>query len=173
MATGPSETEPLGARHELDGFDCGEGALNLWLRKHALTSQRSDSSKTRVVCDDAGAVVGYYSLAAGSVEHDENVPARVRQRLGRYPIPVVVLTRMAVDKRYQGRDLGRALLRDALLAVVEFSERVAVRALLVHAKSEKAMGWYLSQAEFESVPGLPFALFLPIKDLRRAAGKGA
>jgi hypothetical protein len=59
------------------------------------------------------------------------------------------------------------------LAIVEFSERVAVRALLVHAKSEKAMDWYLSQAEFESVPGLPFALFLPIKDLRRAAGKGA
>ena len=57
--------------------------------------------------------------------YDENVPARVRQRLGRYPIPVVVLTRMAVDKRYQGRGLGRALLRDALLAIVEFSERVA------------------------------------------------
>jgi GNAT superfamily N-acetyltransferase len=163
--------EPLNAHHDLSSFDCGERPLNVWLRKYALVNQRNDSSKTRVACHDRDSVIGYHSLAAGSVEHDDRVPPRVRKGLAAYPIPVVVLTRLAVDTRFQGRGLGRALLRDALRAVADISDTVGVRALLVHARTETAREWYLHQAEFESVPGLPFALFLLIKDLRQAAGK--
>jgi GNAT superfamily N-acetyltransferase len=173
-AAAPWVTEPLSAQHELEGFDCGEEALNRWLRRHAYASQRGDSSKTRVVCDEGGAVIGYYSLAAGGVDHDdEMVPARIGKGLGQYPIPVVVLTRLAVDQRYQNRGLGKALLADALRRVLEFSETVGIRALLVHAQSDDARGWYLHQAEFECAPGFPFDLFLLMKDLRASARRDA
>lgn len=167
---GFSSTEPLERHHRVDDFDCGAPALNLWLRRFALVNQRNDSSKTRVIADDDGRVLGYYSLAAGSIDHVE-APARIRHGMARHPIPVVVLTRLAVDKRVQGAGFGRALLRDALTLVANVSDTVGIRALLIHAKDDDARAWYLRQAEFDSIPSLPNNLFLLIKDLRRAAGK--
>ena len=167
---GFSSTEPLERRHRVDEFDCGAPALNLWLKRFAFVNQRNDASKTRVIGDDAGRVLGYYSLAAGSVDHGE-APARIKHGMARHPIPVVVLTRLAVDKRVQGAGIGRALLRDALTMVANVSDTVGIRALLIHAKSDEARDWYLRQAEFDSIPSLPNTLFLLIKDLRRAAGK--
>jgi GNAT superfamily N-acetyltransferase len=123
-----------------------------------------------VVCDDHGKVVGYYSLAAGGIEHEE-APARVGHGLARHSIAVVVLTRLAVDTRIQSRGLGRVLLRDALKIVADVSDTVGVHALVIHLKTERARDWYLRQAEFESPPGMPNKLFLLIKDLRAAAGK--
>jgi GNAT superfamily N-acetyltransferase len=169
-AAAGSPTEPLDARHLLDEFDCGEPPLNTWLKKYALANQRSDSSKTRVIADEHRKVLGYYSLATGSVGHDE-APLRVAHGLARHPIPVVVLTRLAVEVNAQGRGLGRVLLRDALRMVADVSDTVAVRALLVHAKNDRAREWYIRQAEFESLPGVPNRLFLLIKDLRAATGK--
>jgi GNAT superfamily N-acetyltransferase len=163
-------TEPLDAQHVLTDFDCGELELDRWLRKHALANQRNDASKTRVVPDDQGYVVGFYSLASGSVEYDQ-APQRHARGLAKHPIPVVILTRLAVDKRYQGRGVGRFLLRDAFQTIAEISDRVAVRALLIHTKSDNARSWYLPQAEFEEMPGMPSKLTLLIKDLRKAAGK--
>lgn len=163
-------TQPLDARHRLDEFDCGEPALDRWLQRFALLNQRNDASKTRVVCDADDRVLGYYALAAGSVERSD-AAARVAQGLARHPVPVIVLTRLEVDRSEQGGGVGRALLRDALLTVAEVSDTVGVRALLIHAKTDAAREWYLRHAEFESLPGTPGTLFLLIKDLRKAAGK--
>jgi GNAT superfamily N-acetyltransferase len=160
-------TEPLDAQHGLRDFDCGEVELNVWLSRYALANQRNDSSKTRVVCDDMRNVIAYYSLAAGSVDRDE-APERISKGLAGHPIPVAVLTRLAVDTRHQGTGLGRFLLRDALTTVAEISERMAIRALLIHAKTSAARDWYLKQAEFDEMPGLPRKLLLLTKDLRKA-----
>jgi GNAT superfamily N-acetyltransferase len=163
-------TEPLDAQHLLTDFDCGELELDRWLRKHAPANQRNDASKTRVVSDDQRRVVGFYSLASGSVDYDQ-APERHTKGLAKHPIPVVILTRLAVDKRHQGTGLGRFLLRDAFQTIAEISDSVAVRALLIHTKSDTARSWYLRQAEFEVMPGMPSKLMLLIKDLRQAAGK--
>lgn len=166
----PPGIQPLDADHELGEFDCGEAPLNRWLQKHALDNQKNDSSKTRVACDDNRAVIGYYSLAAGSVERDD-APRRIGQGLAAHPVPVAILTRLAVDSRFQNRGLGKALLVDALKTVAEVSDKVGIRALLIHAKTNQARAWYMRQAEFESLPVMSSKLFLLIKDLRKAAGK--
>jgi GNAT superfamily N-acetyltransferase len=162
-------TEPLDAQHVLGDFDCGEPQLDRWLRKYALANQRNDASKTRVVCDDQRKVVGFYSLASGSVDYDQ-APARHAKGLAKHPLPVAILTRLAVDKRFQGSGLGTFLLRDALQTIAEVSNKVGIRALLIHTKSATARDWYLRQAEFEEMPGMHNKLMLLIKDLRKAVG---
>ena len=105
--------EVLTADHDVALFDCGSDAQTTWLRQHALQAQRSDAARVYVVCA-AGSrrVVGYYALAAGSIAHDSAAP-RITKGLGRYPVPVVVLTRLGVDLAEQGRGLGQSLVRDA------------------------------------------------------------
>jgi GNAT superfamily N-acetyltransferase len=116
---------------------------------------------------DGDKVAGYYALATGGVD-PEHAPPRVRKGVPRHPVPVVILARLAVDERYQGLGLGRALVRDALLRVLNVAEEVGVRALLVHAKDESAKEFYLAFGEFEESPTDPMHLFLLIKDLRLA-----
>jgi GNAT superfamily N-acetyltransferase len=113
-------------------------------------------------------VVAYYALSAGSIEPDA-APARVATGTGRYPIPVVVLTRLGVDLSEQGRGLGTALVRDALLQVAAVATRVGVRALMIHAGSPEAAGFYLKlDPAFVTVPGHPLHLCLLMKDVRKA-----
>jgi hypothetical protein len=161
---GFSGPEPLGAHHVVDGFNCGYPALDTWLAKHALQSHNAGGSRTRVVCKDAR-VVGFYSLAAGNVATDE-APARVIKGLARHPVPVVVLTRLAVDRSVQGSGLGTAMLKDAFLKVSEIADVVAVRAVLVNAKDDEAKAWYLARARFAPAPTDPRRLYLLIKDLK-------
>lgn len=146
-----------------DGFDCGEPALNLFLKRFALANQKAGSAQTYVVCC-SGTVVGFYSLAVGSVHH-ELTPARIAKGLARHPIPVMILARLAVDKGHQRKGLGRALLRDALLRTAQAADIAGIRCLLVHAKDEKAKKWYESW-NFESSPTAPYHLFLMLKDLK-------
>jgi GNAT superfamily N-acetyltransferase len=112
-------------------------------------------------------VVGYYALAAGAVE-PEQAPLRLLHGAGRYPVPVVILTRLGVDKTAQGRGLGRSLLVEALQRVVQAAEVIGVRALLIHCESEAAKAFYLRVAEFEESPTNPLHLILLMKDLRKA-----
>ena len=156
---------PLTAAHETAEFECGSEAQTRWLRRHALQAQQSGSSRVYVVTEPISArVLGYYALAAGSVEPTEATP-RLARGLGRHPIPVVVLTRLGVDVSMQGRGLGAALLRDALLRVDQGADVIGVRALLVHADSPRARNFYEHLAEFEA-SALHFVLLM--KDLRRA-----
>jgi len=116
---------------------------------------------------DRQQVVGYYALATGGVEHAQ-APARVVKGVPRHPIPVILLTRLAVDTSTQGLKLGAALLRDALIRVSGAADEVGVRALLIHAKDDEARNFYMRHAEFEPSPTDPLHLFLLIKDLRKA-----
>ena len=159
-----SPVETLDETHDFASFECGKEALDHFLKRFALSNQRADSARTYVVCRRL-TVIAYYSLAAGAVEHAE-APVRVGKGLARHPIPVMLLARLAVDRTEQGRGIGKALIKDALLRTAATADIVGVRALLVHAKDEEARAWY-EALEFEPSPTDPCHLFLLMKDLRR------
>ena len=112
-------------------------------------------------------VVGYYALATGGVENAA-APTRITKGVPRHPVPVILLTRLAVDTSTQGQRLGRALLIDALARVNAAADEIGVRALLIHAKDEEARAFYMHFAEFEPSATDPLHLFLLMKDLRKA-----
>jgi GNAT superfamily N-acetyltransferase len=148
----------------LDSFDCGVASLNNFLKQYALTSQGSGGSQTYVaVVEDV--VVGYYSLAAGEVAH-ETAPSRVAKGMARHPIPVMLLARLATDITWQGRGLGAALLADAMRRTLQAAEIAGIRALVVHAKDEKARRFY-EHFDFDASPKDPLHLSILIKEIRR------
>ncbi|MCB1636377.1 MAG: GNAT family N-acetyltransferase [Xanthomonadales bacterium] len=153
----------LVATDRVDGFDCGQPALNQFLSRFALANQQANSAQTYVCCQ-ASEVVGYYSLAVGSVE-PERAPGRVTKGLARHPVPVMLLARLAVDLRVQGQRLGQALLKNALLRTLQAADIAGIRCLLVHAKNDSARRWY-ERWEFAASPTDPCHLYLLIKDLR-------
>lgn len=133
--------EPLSIGHRIEAFDCGEPALDEWLRKRALGNQSSGASRTFVVADASGRVMGYYALAAGAVAL-ETATSAVRRNMPD-PVPVLVLGRLAVDRHAQGMKLGAALLQDAVKRAIGVSADAGIRAVLVHALSEPAKQFYL------------------------------
>ena len=153
----------LATSDAVGAFDCGQPALNQFLHRFALVSQKSNSAQTYVSCR-AGAVVGFYSLAVGSVEPSKATPRMVKG-IPQHPVPVMILARLAVDVQHQGAGLGKALLKDAMLRTAQASDIAGIRALLVHAKDETARQWYLNW-EFEPSPSAPFHLFLLMKDIK-------
>ncbi len=162
----PNPPVPIAAQHRVSAFDCGEEALNAYLRKFAFVNHQAGYARTFVVCDEADTVSGYYTLTASQVLH-ENASKRLARGAARHPIPVVLLARLAVDKTAQGRRLGQSLLLDAIRRVLDVAESLGVRALLVHAKHERASDFYRRLAGFEPLPGDPLALCLLLKDARK------
>ncbi len=114
-------------------------------------------------------VVGYYSLTVGQADH-KDAPARISQGMARHPIPLMILARLAVDGREQGKHLGAALLKDALLRCVAAADIAGIRTLFVHAKDEKATAFY-RHFNFQPSPTDPHHLFLLMKDLSRMLGE--
>jgi len=159
-----SAVQKLDASHGLETFDCGKEPLDRFLKRYALVNQKAGSAQTYVVCRGYQRVVGYYSLAVGAVEHAE-APGRVSKGLARHPIPVMLLARLAIDRSEQGRGLGKALLKDALLRTAQAANIAGIRALLVHAKDDQARAWY-EGFDFEPSPTDPYHLLLLMKDLR-------
>ena len=151
--------QPLSAEHRLDEFCCGEPSLDEWLRRRALLNQSSGASRTFVVTNEAGHVLAYYALAAGAVSHQES-PGSIRRNM-LDPVPVMVLARLAVDQRLQGRQVGGALLQDALLRAVSVAQNIGVRALLAHALNERARQFY-SHYGFVPSPANPMTMMLPL-----------
>jgi Acetyltransferases len=164
-----SAVQKLDASHEVDAFDCGKETLDRFLQRHALVNQKAGSAQTYVVCRGEQRVAGYYSLTVGAVEHAD-APGRVGKGLARHPIPVMLLARLAIDRAEQGKGLGKALLKDALLRTAQAAEIAGIRALLVHAKDDEARAWY-EQFDFEPSPTDPYHLFLLMKDLRALLGE--
>ena len=160
--------EPIGAHHQVVAFDCGAPALNEFLIRHALSNHQSGSAKTFVATSDSHVVVGYYSLAASQVLYAD-APPRLIKGVARHPVPVVLLARLAVEHTWQGKGLGPGLLKDAILRVLGAAEGIGVRALLVHAKDDKAKAFYLHY-NFEPLPGYPLHLVLLLKDARKIIG---
>jgi GNAT superfamily N-acetyltransferase len=132
--------EPLNSSHLLSNFDCGEPSLNEWLIRRALANHMNGASRVFVVANKSKNVFGYYALAAGAVSHSA-ANANLRRNMPD-PIPVIVLGRLAVDTRAQGKKLGAALLKDAVTRTLVVAESAGVRALLVHALNQKAKTFY-------------------------------
>ena len=152
---------------QVDTFDCGSPPLNLFLQRYALVNQKANSAQTYVCCQ-ADKVVGFYSLAVGSVTL-KDAPHRVTKGLARHPVPVMILARLAVDMTHQRKGLGQALLKDALLRTAQAADIAGIRCLLVHAKDDAARRWYESW-DFEPSPTDPYHLFLMLKDLKAILG---
>lgn len=148
----------LSIEHDPSAFDCGHQTLNAFIRLHALPSQRAHISQTYV------AVVGYHTLAVGDVSHGD-APERLAKGLPRYPVPILLLARLAVDQTWQGRGLGAALVGDAMRRTLRVADIAGVRALLAHAKDEAARRFY-THLGFEPFPGEPLILYRLLKDLR-------
>jgi GNAT superfamily N-acetyltransferase len=157
----------LDAGHDFSAFDCGAPALNDYLRKYALPNQRAEAART-YVATRGGRVVGYYTLAAGSVRREE-ATERVAKGLSRHPIAVVLLARLAVDQTEQGKGLGAGLLKDALLRAAQAADVIGCRAVLVHAKDEAAKRFY-QKFGFEPSPVDELHLYLLMKDIRASLG---
>ena len=158
--------EKLTLSHVRRGFACGYAPFDEWLTRYAISNDGSGTSRT-FVTTDRGVVKGYYALVAGAVEHDFT-PVRAAKAVPQQPIPVIVLSRLAVHKDHQGRGVAKALLRDAFLRVDQAADFVGIRALLVHVKDEAARDFYLRLAEFEESPTDPSHLFLPMAELHKA-----
>lgn len=152
---------------KVDTFDCGSPPFNLFPQRYALVNQKANSAQTYVCCQ-ADKVAGFYSLAVGSVTL-EDAPHRVTKGLARHPVPVMILTRLAVDMTHQRKGLGQALLKDALLRTAQAADIAGIRCLLVHAKDDAARRWYESW-DFEPSPTDPYHLFLMLKDLKAMLG---
>lgn len=162
------DPEPLSAGHNLDGFDCGQASLNVWLIEHAATAAAAGSARTYVVTDSEQheRVVGYHALTAASLER-EAATARAIKGMPRYPVPVVLLARLAVDGAVSGRGLGAWLLRDAMTRALAASQTVGIRAMLVHAFDDDARAFYLHHG-LEPSPTDPLHLMILIKDIEAA-----
>jgi GNAT superfamily N-acetyltransferase len=158
------QPEPLGEVHELENFYCGEATLDEWLKRRGRANNASGASRTYVVCEDSR-VVGYYALASGVVMV-ESAPGRFRRNMPN-PIPVAVLARLAVDKNWQGRGIGRVLFRDAAQRVAQAADAIGIRGIVVHAISENAKNFYLTLG-FDPSPLEPMTLMVTLADVRAA-----
>jgi GNAT superfamily N-acetyltransferase len=159
-----SAPEKLSPDHDLSQFQCGEPTLDDWLKKRALLNEESGASRTYVVCMGRQ-VVAYYALAAGAVAHVD-APGRVRRNMPD-PVPVMVIGRLAIDQSIQGQGTGPALLRDAILRTLQAAEIAGIRAILVHAISERAKRFY-ERWGFIPSPVEPLTLMITVAEARKA-----
>ena len=163
--------EPIGKKHDRDAFDCGEDALNAFLRRYARKSHELGGAKTFLAIDNAGnnAILGFYSLSPASVDF-ARTPEIIRRGLARHDVPGFRLARLAVDRGLQGRGLGGQLLlaagRRCLLAAAEVGGVV----LVIDAKNARVAGWY---ASYGALPLLdaPLSLLLPLATIESALTK--
>lgn len=153
--------------HELGAFDSGNATLDDWLKRLALQAQRSDAATTYVALDADSIVVGYATLANGSLMPDD-MALRIRKGLARnLPVPILLLARLAVASDRQGRGLGSHLLLYAMRIELDIAEKSGVRALVVNPTDDKAERFY-RQFEFETLPDTaPPAMYLLTKDIRK------
>ena len=159
----PAPPEKLRDDHDLSLFQCGEPALDDWLRRRALQNEESRASRTYVVCTGLR-VVAYYALAVGAVAH-ASAPGRVRRNMPD-PVPVMIIGRLAVDEEFHGHGLGQGLLRDAVLRTLQAAEIAGIRAMLVHAISPDAQRFY-ERHGFARSPIDPMILMINLADVER------
>ncbi|MDQ6436056.1 GNAT family N-acetyltransferase [Mesorhizobium sp. LHD-90] len=160
-----SAPAPLAEAHDLETFSSGTESLDQWLRRRAWTNQLGGASRTYVLTDDER-VIGYYCLSSGALALAV-APGSFRRNMPD-PIPMAILGRLAVDRHWQGKGIGTALLQDAVLRAGQAAEILGIRGLLVHAISEEARAFYLRYG-FSSLQGNPLTLVLSLKGMARPA----
>ncbi|TSD88634.1 GNAT family N-acetyltransferase [Mycobacterium sp. KBS0706] len=157
-----SAPEPLAPHHDIEGFRSGVESLDSWLKRRALKNQATGASRTFVACDGRR-VLAYYALASSAIALD--VARGGFRRNMPDPIPVVVLGRLAVDRSLQGGGLGRALVRDAGLRVIQAADIIGIRGMIVHALSDEVRVFY-ERLGFEPSPLDPMTLMVALADLK-------
>jgi GNAT superfamily N-acetyltransferase len=155
--------EKLRRDHAVEGFDCGKEPLNRFLIRNALQNQQANASQTYVLVMQ-GRVAGYHTLVVGEVAYDE-APERLKKGLARHPVPVMLLARLAVASDCQGRGIGPALLKDALLRTLQAADIAGIRAFMVHAKDDEARAFY-AHFDFIASPSDPMHLYVLLKDVK-------
>jgi predicted N-acetyltransferase YhbS len=161
--------ELLTTAHDVSAFNCGMPALDDWLKQRALANQGAGASRTYVVCRGQ-IVVGYYALAAGSLEHAE-APGRVKRNMPD-PIPMMVLARLAVDRSVQGQRLGKGLLKDAIQRVMQAADIVGVRGILVDAINDTARAFY-ERHGFRRSTTFPLKVMITLAEAQRMLASNA
>jgi GNAT superfamily N-acetyltransferase len=163
VSPGEPRLDRLCSDHDLSGFACRVDELDEWLRRHALAAQKMDAARTFVVVHGRR-VVGYVSLAMGSVQRTD-APARLVRGMPAYPVGMVLIARLAIDKREQGTGLGARLLADALRMAVLAGESVAARLVVVDAIDESAAQFYRRYGFMDTLDH-PLRLYRRMKDVR-------
>lgn len=155
-------------RHDRVSFDCDVPPLNDYLKKFARQNHETGISLTFVATDSAhpNIVLGYYSVSMGQIEC-ESLPPDNRKRLPKYPVPVMRIGRLAVDKSMRGKGIGRELLMDALVRSIEASRNVGVFAVVVDAKDDTAKEFYKKYGFLELLDK-PMVLFILMSTVRDA-----
>ncbi len=166
--------EPISKRHDREAFDCGEAALNDFLRRYARKNHELGGAKSFLAVDDAdnNTIFGFYSLSPASIDY-ARTPEIVRCGLARYDVPAFRLARLAVDRRVQGQGLGGQLLLAAGRRCLLVSAEVGGVALLIDAKNERVAAWYAGYGAIPLLDG-PLSLMLPLRTVEAAlrdAGK--
>lgn len=159
--------EKLHRAHNVERFDCGKDALNRFLTRFAFQNQQANASQTYVALN-GDEIVGFYTLVVGQVEYAD-APDRLTKGLARYPVPIMLLARLAVARSWQGKRLGSGLLKDAMVRTLQAADIAGIRAFAVHAKDDEARAFY---ERFNMIPSPadPYHLFLLLKDLSAALG---
>ena len=160
-------SESLSDNQDTSSFDCSDAALNVYLHKFARQNQLKESARTYVALEGKR-VVGYYTLVFGSVSWDE-APTSLKKGLGKYPVPIILIARLAVDKSYLGKGLGTDLLQEALIRAISASEIAGLRAVIVDAKNERAKKFYLDRG-FHPFAEEKMRLFVSMVELKRTKG---
>jgi predicted N-acetyltransferase YhbS len=156
---------PLEKGHDRSAFDCGKPELNEYLKKFARQTQDRDGAKTYVALD-ANQVIAYYTLVVGHVEW-QNCPDDIRKGLGKYPVPVLVIARLAVDLRFQGKGLGIGMIKDAFLRAIQVSDIAGVAAVVLDAKDNDAKAYYQRKnLGLSAMPGDPMRLYVSLRFIR-------
>lgn len=153
---------PLGKQHDRQSFDCGQHSLNQYLQRYASQDIRRRINRVFVATPSATPqrVIGYYSLSAGSLDATD-LPEKLRRRLPRFPVPVVLMGRLAVSIPHQGEGVGSILLADALRRIGQAGQVMTIHAIVVDAVDSRAAEFY-RQFGFIPLPDQPLRLFLPI-----------
>jgi len=161
---GISSPCPIASTHDVTSFDCGDITLNDWLQRRAIKNENVGASRTFVVCK-GNTVIGYYALAVGAIAR-EATSGKVRRNMPD-PIPVVVLGRLAVDANWHGKRIGIGMLKDAIQRTIIVAEQAGIRALLVHALTEKARSFYQHWG-FQASPSNDMTLMITLDEARNA-----
>ena len=154
----------LRADDDLSGFDCGVDSLNTWLGNLANFNEQTGLSRTRLLVNTSGNIMGYQSLSAGSIPK-EHLPKKHIRRYPGYPIPIILLGRLAVDQKFKGNGYGHALMMDALNETCKATDHVGATALIVDALDD-AKDFYVTQFAFRETGNNPSRLWLPLSTIR-------
>lgn len=152
---------PLASEHQVREFSSGEPALDDWLKRRARANQTGGATRTYVVTDPAGVVAGYYAIASGALAMAD-APGPVKRNMPD-PIPMAILARLAVDRSWQGKGLGVALLQDAVLRIRQAASIIGMRGIVVHAISDRAREFYEHHG-FTSAPTAPMTMVMSLKE---------